>query len=300
MCVNMRQQFTSSMQYLSDRDERVITLLNDVGVYAFRHLKEKYPDRVYNLGIMEQASISIAAGLSMTGYVPVFHTIAPFIAERGYEQLKDDFGYQNINGNFVSVGASYDYSGLGTTHYCPGDVGALLQIPNMQIVIPGTAEEFHTLLCEAYDNGSPTYYRLSEESNRTSQKIEFGKATVIKQGARATVIAVGTMLDRVLAATKGLDVSVLYYTTIAPFDAVTLQEMAASKKILLCEPYYYGALTSKIVDALAGSPIQITYAGVLHEDITCYGTRAEIDESLQLTAGGIRGKLLALIGAAHI
>lgn len=297
MRMNMRQQFTASMQYLSDRDERVVTLLNDIGVYAFRHLKEEYPDRVYNLGIMEQASISIAAGLSMTGYVPVFHTIAPFIAERGYEQLKDDFGYQNINGNFVSVGASYDYSGLGTTHYCPGDVGALLQIPNMQIVVPGTAEEFHALLCEAYDNGRPTYYRLSEASNRKSRKIGFGKAAVMKQGTKATVIAVGTMLDQVLEAAKELDVSVLYYTTVAPFDADALRKAAVSKKILLCEPYYYGALTSKIVDALAGSPVQLRYAGVPHEDITCYGTKAEIDASFQLTATGIREKLLELIGA---
>lgn len=300
MRINMRQQFTVSMQYLSDRDERVITLLNDIGVYAFRYLKEKYPNRVHNLGIMEQASISIAAGLSMTGYVPVFHTIAPFIVERGYEQLKDDFGYQNINGNFVSVGASYDYSGLGTTHYCPGDVGALLQIPNMQIVVPGTAEEFHTLFCGAYDNGKPTYYRLSEESNGESQKAVFGKALVMKQGAKATVIAVGTMLDRVLEATKELDVSVLYYTTIAPFDAAALREAAVSKKILLCEPYYYGALTSRIVDALAGCPIQIMYAGIPHEDITCYGTKAEIDAAFQLTANGIREKLLTLMGAGGV
>ena len=75
--MGMRQQFTETMQYLSDKDERVITLLNDIGVFAFRNIKAKYPNRMHNLGIMEQASIGIAAGLSLTGYVPVFHTIAP-------------------------------------------------------------------------------------------------------------------------------------------------------------------------------------------------------------------------------
>lgn len=296
MSISMRQQFTASMQYLSDQDERVITLLNDIGVYAFRHLKEKYPTRVHNIGIMEQASIGIAAGLSMVGYVPVFHTIAPFIVERGYEQLKDDFGYQNINGNFVSVGASYDYSGLGTTHYCPGDVGALLQIPNMQIVVPGTANEFHMLLCDAYDNGKPTYYRLSEHSNAVTEKVVFGKANVLKLGSKATVIAIGTMLDPVLEAAEGIDVTVLYYTTIAPFDGDTLSSATMSKKFLLCEPYYYGVITSKIVDALPNMPLQIMYAGVPHREISCYGTKKEIDELFHLTAHGVREKLQKLIG----
>lgn len=103
MSIGMRQQFTKTMTDLEHADDRVILLLNDIGVWAFRHLKAEYPNRVHNLGIMEQASVSMAAGFSMVGYVPFFHTIAPFIVERAYEQLKDDFGYQNINGNFVSV-----------------------------------------------------------------------------------------------------------------------------------------------------------------------------------------------------
>lgn len=85
MGIGMRAQFTNTIEVLSNNDDKVITLLNDIGVFAFRDIKAKYPNRVHNLGILEQSTIGIAAGLSISGYIPFFHTIAPFIVERGYE-----------------------------------------------------------------------------------------------------------------------------------------------------------------------------------------------------------------------
>ena len=295
MSISMRQQFTKTMEYLENHDERVILLLNDIGVWAFRNLKEQYPNRVHNLGILEQASIGVAAGLSLVGFIPFFHTIAPFIVERGYEQLKDDFGYQNINGNFVSVGASFDYSGLGTTHYCPGDVGALMQIPNIQIILPGTAFEEDMLIKSAYNNESPTYYRLSEQSNTDEQEVIFGRANVIKRGTKATVIAVGTMLDKVINATKDLDITILYYTTIKPFDLDTLIKVAPNEKILLCEPYYYGALTNEILKAFSGKSVNIDFVGVPHEILHTYGSVKENEKYLGMTEKEIRSKLSKLM-----
>ena len=89
--------------------------------------------------------ISMAAGLSNEGLKPIVHTIAPFIVNRAYEQLKIDFGYNKLNGNFVSIGASYDYASLGCTHHCPEDINLMYNIPNMQIVVPGSSEEFDAL-----------------------------------------------------------------------------------------------------------------------------------------------------------
>lgn len=291
----MRRQFTKTMTDLTHQNENVIVLLNDIGVWAFRHLKAEYPNRVHNLGIMEQASIGIAAGLSMIGYIPFFHTIAPFIAERGYEQLKDDFGYQNINGNFVSVGASFDYSKMGMTHNCPAEVGALMQIPNMQIVLPGTALEEDILIKSAYDNGSPTYFRLAEKSNSIEHAVKFGKANVIKTGSRATVIAVGNMLDNVLQAAQAEDVTILYYTTLRPFDAETLRQTAPNEKILLCEPYYSGALLYDIWQAFEGKPLQIELVGMAHEVVHTYGTYEENLRYFEMTAENISEKLRCLL-----
>ena len=80
--MKIRQQFPLSVKEAMDLDNRVVTLLGDIGVWSFHKAKEEYPDRVYNIGILEQATISVAAGLAKTGLIPVVHTIAPFLVER--------------------------------------------------------------------------------------------------------------------------------------------------------------------------------------------------------------------------
>lgn len=294
METNMRKQYILTTDQLSDADERVITLLGEIGVFSFRNIKQKHKNQVQNLGIMEPASIGIAAGLAQEGFIPFFHTIAPFIVERAYEQLKVDFGYQCLCGNFVSVGASYDDGGLGSTHYCPADVPALMHIPNMQIVVPGTAKETDQLICSSYDNGYPTYYRLSTACNRESYYEGFGKAVVIKKGIKATVVAVGPLLEPVLEAVRDLDVTVLYYTTVTPFDKECLCENCASRKVLLCEPYYYGALTTEIMTALQGA-VMMDFVGVDHKFITTYGSKEQIDKDQGISPCEIAAKLRVLL-----
>ena len=107
-------------------------------------IESKYP-KALNIGILEQATTSFAAGLSKVGFIPIVHTIASFMVDRAFEQLKIDFGYQKLNGNFISVGGSYDYAALGCTHHCPGDIAVLKTLPGMQIVVPGTPNEFDLL-----------------------------------------------------------------------------------------------------------------------------------------------------------
>ena len=230
----MRKQFVNTIESLLRQDSKLVLLLGDIGVFGFRNSFAEFPQRVYNIGVLEQASIGTAAGLAMEGFVPIFHSIAPFVVERAYEQLKDDFGYQKLGGNFVSVGASYDYAALGGTHHCPGDVGILKNIPGMEIVVPGTSSEFNLLFNQSYNNGHPTYFRLSEVENKTSYESDFGKAVVVKKGSLATVLAVGPALQPVLEATEDMDVTVLYYTTVIPFDAETLKNNLSSDKLLLC------------------------------------------------------------------
>lgn len=291
----MRKQLVKTVEDMLGRDQKIVLLLGDIGVYGFRESFRKFPNRIYNLGILEQSTIGLAAGLAMTGFVPIVHTIAPFLIERCFEQLKLDFGYQKLGGNFVSVGASYDYAALGPTHHCPADVGILKNIPRMEIVLPGTTQEFDSLFRQTYNNNQPTYFRLSERSNSSSHSVKFGVANVIKRGQSATVIAVGPTLNKILEATANLDVTVLYYTTLSPFDGETLRENCLSDKVILCEPYYSGALAREINQALLPKPISLSFISVPYEFLTNYGTIEEQDEYLGLDAHGIRQKIEKII-----
>lgn len=287
----MRKQLSQTIEDVIKVDDKLVLLFGDVGTYGFRNVQAQFPERVYNVGILEQSMISMAAGLAMQDFIPVVHTIAAFLAERSLEQIKDDFGYQRLGGNFVSTGASYDMASWGCTHQCPGDVGILKNIPEIEIVIPGSPYEFDSLFKQSYSNGHPTYFRLSNKSNAESHKVEFGKAFVIQIGQQATIIAVGPMLDRVREACKGFDVTILYYTTLQPFDHDTLRKNIHGNKIIICEPYYSGAFAVDVSIATASHAVETTYIGVPCEFPHHYGTADDLDAFFHLTADDIRVKI---------
>lgn len=291
----MRQQFVKTIESVFEGDEKLVLLLGDIGVFGFRHAFEKYPDRVYNIGILEQATIGLASGLSAEGFIPVIHTIAPFIVERGLEQIKIDFCYQNLGGNFVSVGGSYDYAALGCTHHCPGDVGILKNVPGMQIIVPGHPKEFDKLFQQSYANKKAKYFRLSEKGNSAPNDVEFGKALVLKRGAKATVIVVGPLLDYVMSACADIDVTILYYTSLEPFDTQALAQNCASSKILLCEPYYSGGLDYDVMNSVGFGSVKIEHVGVSHIFLTEYGNAEYHNHDIGLTPKNIRLKLERLI-----
>jgi transketolase len=289
----MRKQLVKTVQQLLI-DDKVVLLLGDIGVFGFRDSFSKYPNRVYNIGILEQSTVSLASGMSINGLIPIIHTIAPFLIERCLEQLKVDFGYQKLNGNFISVGASYDYAALGCTHHCPGDVSQLLTIPDIEIILPGTSKEFDALLSQGYNNGNPTYFRLSEYENSISCDVQIGKANIIKQGKLATIVCVGNTLQNVIDATSNLDVTILYYTTINPFDNKILLDNF-NENIIVVEPYYEGGINYKINKALDSKKYKLTNMGVPHKFLRNYGTKKEHDKELGLDVIGIQNKILKCI-----
>lgn len=287
MDLQMRQYMVEMLETILEEDERLVVVLADISASRFQPHK-----RVLNLGIMEQTMISVAAGLALEGFIPVAHSIVPFLVERPFEQLKDDFCYQRLGGNFISTGGSYDYSEEGMTHHGPADIQILRGLPGMQIVAPGTAREFEQLFRQSYANGTPTYYRLSERVNTQEHQVEFGKLKVIRRGQAATIVAVGPLLEPTLQAVEDLDVTVLYCTTVAPFDGETLRRECASEHIVLIEPYYEGVLTADIMAALRQKPVCVETIGIPREVLSHYGTAEENDEDLGLTPRGIRKRVL--------
>lgn len=291
MITTMRDQMVMTIADIFEHDERTTLLLADISRDQFDPIFQRYPLRAYNLGIMEQTLISAAAGMAMEGFIPFTHSIATFLVERPYEQIKDDFCYQQLGGNFISNGASYDYGTDGMTHYGPGDVPILLNLPGMEVVVPGTAAELDRLLREAYADGAPTYYRTGLSINSQDIAVQFGRMEVLKRGTRATVIVVGPSLSYTLPAVEDLDVSVLYCTTVAPFDTETLRQIHQGTDIILVEPYYEGTLVPTISAAFRDRPIRIESIGVPHRVLSHYGTPEQHDAAIGLTPHAIRRRI---------
>jgi len=301
----MRAQMGTTVQDLMDADPRLAVVLADISTSLFDRAAAAHPQRVIKAGIMEQAAVSLAAGLALEGFIPMLHSIAPFVVERPFEQIKDDFCYQGLGGNFVGIGASYDYGTDGMTHYGMGDVPILRTLPGMEIVVPGTPGEFDALFRAAYADGAPTYFRLAEQQNAAAQPVRFGRLEVVRRGSRAVVVAVGPMLDRVLEAVADLHVTVLYCTTVAPFDAATLRAEALGgaaglgASVILVEPYYEGTLVPEVVAALRPQPVRVEAIGVPHRILSRYGTTREHDAELGLDAAGIRARIEAYLGVSR-
>jgi transketolase len=285
----MRKQFVTTLEEKLSSDIGTTLLLGDIGVYGFKNASERFPSRVINIGILEGAMVSVAAGLSKNGLIPIVHSIAPFLIERAFEQIKIDFGYQKLRGNLVSVGSSYDYASLGATHHCPGDVGLLLNIPNIEIVVPGTSEEFDFLFNESYSNKFCTYFRLSEYENQFSQEVKFGEALVIKEGALGTVLVVGPLLSKTLQALEGIDVNVIYYTTLQPFDFDSIRQMLKdNKKLLIVEPFYQNTLALVLAQHELLNEVNLISIGIPRKFIEKYGVASDHDEVFGFTSPNIR------------
>ena len=114
---SMRDRMGKVINALIERDPKTALVLADISTTYFRDAMQKHPARVVNVGIMEQTAVSLAAGLALEGFHPIVHSIAPFVTERPFEQIKDDFCYQGLGGTVISIGASYDYGTDGMTHH---------------------------------------------------------------------------------------------------------------------------------------------------------------------------------------
>ncbi|MBV9728824.1 MAG: transketolase, partial [Pseudonocardiales bacterium] len=114
---------------------------------------------------------------------------------------------------------------------------------------------------------------------------------VVRRGGRALVLAVGPMLDPVLAATDGLDVTVAYTNTVRPLDLGALRDLAASDTVVLVEPYLSGTSTRLIDEALSDRPHRTLALGVSRAEQRRYGTPEQHDVLHGLDAAGLRRSL---------
>ncbi|MEJ3742455.1 transketolase [Actinomycetes bacterium KLBMP 9797] len=289
----MRQTFVDAASALLDDDPRTAVVLADISAAAFQPAAHKHPDRVLNVGIREQLMVGVAGGLALTGLRPIVHSYATFVVDRAYEQIKLDIGHQGVGAVLVSVGASYDGAYMGRTHMSPGDVALFDTLDGWTVHVPGNAGEVAPLLAAAAAHDEPVYLRLSTQEN-AAPRPSTGLQTVTR-GRRALVVAVGPMLDPVLAATEGLDVTVAYTNTPRPFDVRGLRALG-HLDVVLVEPYLAGTSSAILHEALRDVPSRVLNLGVGRADLHRYGTPADHARWHGLDPAGLRKSITDFLG----
>lgn len=273
----MRDRFVETASRLLDEDPNVAVVLAAISAAGFEPARQRHPDRVLDLGIREQLLISATGGLALTGLRPIAHTFASFLVERPFEQLKLDLNHQDVGAVLVSAAASYDWPAGGRTHQAPGDIALLDTLEGWTVHVPGHPDEAETLLRHAAAATGRVYLRLSELGNSAPHPVVPGRFLPVRQGSRAVVVAVGPMLDPVLAAVEGLDVTVLYAATVRPFDTAAVRQAvaAATPELVLVEPYLAGTSTRAAAETLLDTPHRILGIGVDQRELRRYGDPAE-------------------------
>ncbi|MEV0977414.1 transketolase [Streptomyces sp. NPDC049915] len=297
----MRERFAPVLTRLLDEDPRVAVVLAEIGKDGFTEAMRRHPDRVVNVGIREQLLVGAGAGLALTGLRPVVHTFASFLVERPFEQVKLDLGHQGLGAVLVSAAASFDWPAGGFTHMAPGDVALLDTLDGWTVHVPGHPDEAETLLRHAVAAGDDkVYVRLSVQANAQGRPVDGERFLTVREGGAGVVVAVGPLLDTVLEATEGLDVTVLYATTVRPFDTAALRRAAdaARPDVVLVEPYLAGTSTAAANDALADLPHRVLGLGVGRRELRRYGTVEEHVAAHGLDAASLRERIAGFLRPA--
>ena len=158
---NFRKEILNSIIPYFRKDERYHLLVCDMGFGAIDQIKVEFPERVINCGIMEQATVGIAAGMSMSGLIPIVYSIVNFLTFRALEQIRNDVLLQKVNVKFISTGVNDYFKFLGPSHYCGNDDVKIMEIIGMKVYDPYSADmPFSKIVNEWISDTKPGYIRV--------------------------------------------------------------------------------------------------------------------------------------------
>ena len=230
----MRNTVARKIAEYADDGKRFVVLSADLGYSVFDNFKEKHPDKFFNAGIAENTMVGVAAGLAMTGKKVYVYSIASFIAEKCFEQIREDICYPRLPVVLMGTGAGFAYGEAGVTHWANEDIGCLRTIPGLTILSPSDPVELDMLLDQSLTYKSPIYFRLGkngEKSFCTNKNLKIGQAYYLEQERDIALVTHGNIMEEVVKARdllkkEGFNVSVVSSPTIKPLDKPFFVELA--------------------------------------------------------------------------
>jgi transketolase len=292
-----RKIITDSLLELGTSNKNIVFVSMDSSAGASGSaFRKAFPERHFEFGIAEQNGIGEAAGMAISGKIPVIAAYVPFATYRPFEQVRDDLCKTGLNAIILGNNSGFSVSSLGPTHTVLEEVGVLRALPNITIICPADGIEYRQVLEVASKIKNPTYIRISRiKAKRVfdeDHKLIFGKADIIKEGKDITLIATGTMVAKSLEAAAelenaGIKAEVISMSTIKPLDeeAVIKSAGKTGKVVTIEEHSIYNGLGSAVSEVLAkkcparmkfiGTPDEYAPVGSYEELIDYYGLTSE-------------------------
>lgn len=204
---------------------------------------QKFPKRMFDVGIAEQHAVTFAAGMACEGLRPFVAIYSTFL-QRAYDQIVHDVAIQKLPVRFAIDRAGF-VGADGSTHAGSYDSVFLSALPGFVVMAPSDEKELMHMVrtAAAYDQG-PISFRFPRGDGvglqlpERGEIIEIGKGRILREGSKVALLGFGTRLQEALAAADELVASGLS-TTVAdarfakPLDEELVRRLAQEHEVLI-------------------------------------------------------------------
>ncbi|MDX9870896.1 MAG: transketolase family protein [Clostridia bacterium] len=270
-----RDAYGKALVKLGAENPRIVALDADLSKSTKTvDFKKAYPERFFNMGIAEQNLMGTAAGLAAAGKIPFASTFAVFATGRAFEQIRNSIAYTKLNVKIAATHAGLTVGEDGASHQAIADIAVMRALPNMTVIVPADGIETEQAVRAAAQYEGPVYIRLGRSGvpvlYGSDYDFKIGKASVLKEGRDAAVLATGMMVAEALKAAEelaaeGTSIRVVNISTIKPLDVDAVVAAARETGALVTaeEHNIIGGLGSAVAEALAEhSPAPLERVGV--------------------------------------
>ncbi len=201
------------------------------------NFSQKFPDRYIDVGIAEQHSVTLAAGLACEGLKPIVCIYSTFL-QRAYDQLVHDVALQKLDVLFAVDRAGF-VGADGGTHIGAYDLSYLRCIPNILIMAPSNEEECKNMLYTGYLHNGPAVVRyprgegLGIKIENDLKNYDIGVSNKIRTGKKITVLCFGSVLDICLSVAEELNCSLIDMRFVKPIDEKAILDAAQNNDLIV-------------------------------------------------------------------
>ncbi len=282
------QTLGEKINQLIEKDKRIVAIsagmMQGTGLCL---VKDKYPEKVFDVGIAEEYAVTLAGGMAAGGLKPIVAIYSTFM-QRAFDQIIEDVCLQNLPVVFC-----LDRAGLvgedGKTHQGIFDLSYLSLIPNMTVLCPASTLELGDALDYALSLNSPVAIRYPKDSKLQLDLPSYKDSpwVTLKEGKDLTVLAVGPNMTKIaleFADKCEKSVGVVLARTVKPLDVKTLDYIKNNGIITIEENVLQGGFASAVNGYYVsrGERVNIVNLGVKDEFIK-HGSKNSQYEYNELT-----------------